>query len=325
MIKSVKSNYSRELVLEKLSTPQKYAKKVNTKELATTFLNYILIDKRESFSERSFKKIEKKFKLWTKEYLSKTHPLFSISPSETTKHNITSIPNKWTYENFASTEMKESKTDPLEKKLVQENLETIAKATFTTTALPAEASHHFSDLKLLASIEQLARAYAYRSPKTAETIRIYSEMTKKLEEYTVEVIPLHRGIHAFGLVPTKKDSQATPILLFRGTSLYPAGRAAGATLVTDVHPIGIGYDSYQAGRKRIGDWINRVTDGGKQIFITGHSLGSAYASYAAIDYADKVKTAFRFGATKISFLYFWKWQQVKDKLTLLNFNTLVMR
>ena len=79
-------------------------------------------------------------------------------------------------------------------------------------------------------------------------------------------------------------------------------------------------------KKNIKKWIDKVskTDKGeieRQVFITGHSLGSAYATYAAIDNASKVNAAFGFGAPKVSSIYAKQWEKLKDKLTLYHFNT----
>lgn len=300
--------------------------------LAQTYLSFILGNSSETFTDKKAKQIQKKFEKWKDKYEETATKVATLTPTHEGKnletHNITSLPKEWTAEKFFSSKVKQE-ADIEEKENLQENLHKTAAASYgegnesiTFKSRESYAKDITVDTKLMANLEQLARGYAYKTPRNGEILQIYSDETKKMESYKVKLIPMTLGIYAFGLTPIDKDSKANPILLFRGTSFYPSGQAAGETVKTDFHPLGIGYGSYMQGKKAIADWMSEVYEKtGNKVLVTGHSLGSAYATYAAIDNHDKVKFACGFGATKVSFTFNNKWKKVRDKLTILNFNT----
>lgn len=287
------------------------------KDLACNYLNNVLINKQKHFTRSQADKIKNSFMVWSDQYTRQTKIIATFIPPPLNLNNVTTLPVVWTADNFWSTQRKVETSDVREKSLLQENLATIAAAAFPAPRL-AEFTPYFDDLKHLSTIEQLAKGYAYREPKTGENIKIYAPETGHLADYQVEVIPLADKINAFGLLPL--DPLASPILLFRGTATYPAGSASGATIVTDFDPRGIGIGTYLSGKQRIRSWMEKAApEEENKIIVTGHSLGSAYATYAAIDNPHKVKIVYGFGSTKVSFLYKQRWEKVKDSLTILNF------
>jgi len=290
-------------------------------QLAVAFLNNIEKTRKNSFNTIELEALKKRFISWKNDYISNMEEIITIYPPETGDgrrlHHITCIPCTWTIENFLSFKIKNATNNQHEKQLIQENLNLIANATFKHHAAHPLAQEHFSDIKLLASLEQLARAYAYRSPKEGELLQIYSADEKKLVTYRVEIIPLSEEIAAFGLRPSSAD--AAPILLFHGASPYPAGTAPTATVTTMLDPKGFGFSTYQSGKKNIEQWINKVSHT-KNVLVTGHSLGGNYAVYTAIDNPDAVQNVYAFAPPKASSHYYEKWKQLINKPTILHFN-----
>lgn len=295
-----------------------------TRQLANSFMTCIQNNRNEKFSPERVKNITKQFANWKKAYTSGMAEIATLQPKVEEKafstHNITSLPKVWSCSNFFWTSTKHAK-DITEKFEVQENLNKIAKVEYEDKTTEITVSDYKLNIKLVASLEQLAKGYAYHTPINKDKISLYSDKTKELETYSVEVIPMSCGINAFGLTPTGSGSDALPILLFRGTSFYPSGDAAGATILTDTNPLGIGYETYKMGQNSIKKWIDKANlETNKKVLITGHSLGNAYATYAGIDNHDKVEAVYGFGATKVSFLYYRKWQRVKENLKIFHIN-----
>lgn len=208
------------------------------------------------------------------------------------KH-VTSLPSveKPTDKALHSIEHKETNIDPQERYAVEENFERIAD--LKETAKPAWADGLFpgEDWKLMLSLEQLAQGYVYHDPQ--DTVKIATK--DGLKEYSIEKIPLNRGLVAFGLKCV--DGSQPSILLFRGTSFYLAGRAMGDTLIADLDPSGIGHTAYAQGHAHVAEWLAKQPAG---TIATGHSLGAALATEAFAANPDKIGKAFTFGSVKVS-------------------------
>ncbi len=229
-------------------------------------------------------------------YCSKSHQSVTIfrmvTPIQNLPHHVTSLPQTETlfHPALVSTAIKEHQLDPLEKKHIQNNLNRIRE-------------HNLRDEMPLV-LEQLARGQVYHLTLKNETI--YLPINNKMVTYNIEEIPLGFGLNAFGL--TAKNSHS--ILLFRGCSFYPAGRGALATLVADLDPMGVGHLTYKWSASKIKKWCDTQN---QQVIITGHSLGAAFATYAAIDNATKVSYTETHAGVGVSTFYKKKWDQLKEK------------
>ena len=86
------------------------------------------------------------------------------------------------------------------------------------------------------------------------------------------------GLYAEGLVTSQEMlDEGYPreaILVFRGTTADPLD------IISDLHPLGVGFDQYLLNRERLFDWAK----GQSNLHITGHSLGGALAQWFAADW-----------------------------------------
>lgn len=215
-------------------------------------------------------------------------------------NNITSIPNvpsifsacsfpKIFKGPIWSTDTKERDYDLREREQVEGNLKNIFQIEKPEWIDLLEGQH---DHKLILSLEQLAIAYVYHTPQPGETIKIATE--NGLIEYQIEEIEFCSGMKAYGFTPLD-PKEAKPLLIFKGTSAYPAGRAAASTILADLDPSGIGHRAYLEGSQRIKNWLK----GKEGVIASGYSLGSAFASEAIADNPNKISTIYTFGSVLV--------------------------
>lgn len=211
-----------------------------------------------------------------------------ITPQFVLPQNVTSLPQTRSPCNLAifSTTIKELRQDPLECQHVQQNLIEIAKQGEEIISLKSLAGiEEEVDLQTIRSLEQLARGYAYHAVHGSQ---ISLHVNGKMITYAVEEIPLWKGIVAYGLKPLNKEDP--PILLFRGSSFYPSGRGSFATMIADIDPFSPGALVYKCFSKKIKHWLAEVnTSHSAKPYVTGHSLGGAFAAYTAIEYSASVQ------------------------------------
>jgi len=211
-----------------------------------------------------------------------------ISPQFVLPHNVTSLPqtNSPLSMNIFSTISKELRADPQECQQIQQNLNEIAKQGQQMISLKSLTGiDEEVDLQTLRSLEQLARGYAYHAEHGAQ---ITVHIDGKEVTYVVEEIPLWKGIVAFGLKPVNLEDP--PILLFRGSSFYPSGRGAASTMIADIDPFGPGALVYKCFSKKTKRWLTEVNKTYmNKPYVTGHSLGGAFASYTALEHPTLVQ------------------------------------
>ncbi|MCA9997545.1 MAG: DUF4157 domain-containing protein [Anaerolineales bacterium] len=91
--------------------------------------------------------------------------------------------------------------------------------------------------------------------------------------------------------PEKKHLQRIPIIAFRGSKEWED------LLISDTHPIAVGYDQFIANKNIISQLISEA--GGK-VDVTGHSLGGALAQHAAAAFPSKINRVVTFQSPAIS-------------------------
>lgn len=132
----------------------------------------------------------------------------------------------------------------------------------------------------------------------------------KLKYYNIEVIPFEEdsSIFAYGLTPIDQKNNP-PIVLFRGTTLYPARFKEGVdTVKADFSPKGVGYKEFTQNKTQLDNWLKKNTKNKKAI-VLGHSLGGTFALLTAIHMPKKVQTAKAFNAPGVDDLSFEKWEK----------------
>jgi len=132
--------------------------------------------------------------------------------------------------------------------------------------------------------EALAKVIAYRSIKKG--MKIPMMIDRRSNPYIVdEVIDLWHGMPAFGLIPLKGN--APPILLFRGTDLFPSAKG-WASILSDLDTSGPGYTTFLRGQKKIVTWLKKVKKSHRPARLIGFSLGGAFVLYTLAHHYDLV-------------------------------------
>lgn len=217
-------------------------------------------------------------------------------------YNITSIPDIKTIFNKALwiKSYKINKLDPTEKECVKYNLGSINKISsipYWHNSVPVLKNH---DWKLILGLEQLASAFVYHSPEQDSVVMIGSQ--NGICRYKVDIIKLYSSISAYGLLPIENLNEKNSnikfpkLLIFRGTSFYVAGCESGSTVLADIDPDGIGHTLYMKSDKIIKKWLENHSD----VIVSGHSLGSAVATYALAYNHQKIKAIYTFGSIKVN-------------------------
>lgn len=216
-------------------------------------------------------------------------------------HNITSIPDvptvfsdcSWMrpfHGPIWSTATKERDYDPRERNCVLANLRQLA-----DTQRPdwTRLIHAGEDYKLVMALEQLACSYVYHTPQQGDLVEVAT--CEGVQQYRVDVIELFEGVKAYGFVA--EGGSSPNLLVFRGTSFYPAGRAAAATWLADLDPRGAGHGAYQSGHAAVRRWLDAHSD--REVLASGHSLGSALAAEAINASPDRIARVYSFGSIMV--------------------------
>ena len=137
----------------------------------------------------------------------------------------------------------------------------------------------------LVTAEIIAKVLAYRTLELDEEIPIPT-LTKNgsvtLVTYVVSrVFDLWNRVTAYGLQP-KKEKEAAPMLLFRGTDLNLLSESGRSSILSDFDPDGPGRSLYEHAAETIHYWLETVCAGKQRARVYGHSLGGAFATYAII-------------------------------------------
>lgn len=225
----------------------------------------------------------------------------TINPDFSLPFNVTSLPqvNSPLHPAIFSTLFKELRKDPTEREQLKQNLHELGKHNEVIDLRPLTGDTEPFNLQTIRSLEQLARGYAYHA---VHEDQISIPIDGKMILYTVEEIPLLFGMTAYGLKPKNLDEP--PILLFRGTSFYPSGRGAFATLIADIDPLSPGTLLHKIFCKKINRWLTFANQTySKKPYVTGHSLAGGLASLTSIKFPHLVqKYCFTHGSVGLSFL-----------------------
>jgi len=105
------------------------------------------------------------------------------------------------------------------------------------------------------------------------------------------------------------DSSAKKaILAFRGSVLDRRSAGAGASLVGNLDPLGVGWLLYQLGKREIQSELEKLKEKGYSVTVIGHSLGGALASYVGIYFNELVDKVYTFGSPGVSWFAARKWR-----------------
>ncbi len=128
-----------------------------------------------------------------------------------------------------------------------------------------------------ASDEILGKVAAYRT--FSKGMKIAIPISKEtMVTYVVDlVIDMWRGMPAYGLIP-ENNTEAPPILLFRGTDLDLVTEKSWASVLSDLDIAGPGHKTFMRARNEIHEWLLKVQDAR----IVGYSLGAVLTLYTLI-------------------------------------------
>lgn len=127
----------------------------------------------------------------------------------------------------------------------------------------------------------------------------------KAEKVDYRVDEFFKEIVGYGLIPVDPKSSAPPRLIVRGTNNSPFVNEHGkkkrlrpgfkADLAKD-----IGKEAYEEKQKKIGKWLKKVTKNGtRKAFVSGHSLGGAFAQRVAADLSHLVGEVLTFCSPRV--------------------------
>ena len=145
-----------------------------------------------------------------------------------------------------------------------------------------EAYDAFQDPFVLEQVtgEILAKVLAYRNLKKGMIFYIPWICDKKMDliPYEVDrVFDLWKSMRAFGLRPL--DRRHACILLFRGTDLSLVSKSSRISIISNFDPKGPGYSIYIHAKRKIHEWMKKVSNKHHKIKTIGYSLGGAFSSY----------------------------------------------
>ena len=95
-----------------------------------------------------------------------------------------------------------------------------------------------------------------------------------------------------GLIMPKQGSDKLPVLAFKGTDFSKTGDA-----LADVDPAAVGFTAFKLKQEQIQGLISQA---GRKVVVTGHSLGGALAQHAASAFTGNISKVVTFQAPGIS-------------------------
>ncbi|MBS0647992.1 MAG: hypothetical protein JSS10_02055 [Verrucomicrobia bacterium] len=138
-----------------------------------------------------------------------------------------------------------------------------------------------SQLRSALTAELLLKEVAFHSPKKGKEFLLPSyEVGQDMLAYKVdEVIRLRGKIPAYGLT----SSNASPILIYRGTAPALSREGGISSLIEDLDPKGVGRQIFDHAFPRINSWLEQATEKGKKAArILGYSQGASLAALTAV-------------------------------------------
>ena len=174
---------------------------------------------------------------------------------------------------------------------------------------PSEEGWNTARLFRMITAEILAKGVAYRDlqPET-DLVPIPVALDNGeiiCSQFTVEKIPLPFGndtLFAYGLRPEHPEL-FPPILLFRGTTPYPAADTMQDTLLADTCPTGAGWDVLFEGKgiDKVAQWLHHATEDGRYpAVVAGHSLAGALTQMVCAHLPRFVGEGFAFNSPGVS-------------------------
>lgn len=150
-------------------------------------------------------------------------------------------------------------------------------------------------------LEVFAHKIAYKGTEDPEIKNLLDQWGyEKSYRRTVE----GSGIFA-GLIMPKQGSNATPVMVFKGTNPKKA-----SDIAADLDPIAVGFSTFQYHKDTIGSILGEA---GQKVLVTGHSLGGALAQHCTSAFPGNVSRLVTFQAPAISSAQALAFKFAKDK------------
>lgn len=102
----------------------------------------------------------------------------------------------------------------------------------------------------------------------------------------------------------------TAIIAFRGSVLDRASAGAGASLVGDLDPFGVGWSLFWLGYGALQHELEKLHREGYKVTVIGHSLGGALAAYVGIYFSALVDRVYTFAAPGVSWFAARRWRML---------------
>lgn len=110
-----------------------------------------------------------------------------------------------------------------------------------------------------------------------------------------------------------RRADKTAIIAFRGSVLDRSSAGAGASLVGDLDPFGVGWSLFWLGYGALQHKLEALHREGYKVTVIGHSLGGALAAYVGIYFNALVDKVYTFAAPGVSWFAARKWRLLDKK------------